>query len=574
MQKKVYEYISKQTGDPIVEWKTCKVSGSEFPIYQSDMEFYDKISPTFNGVKYQIPAPTLCPEERQKRRLSFRNERKLYKRTCDATGKQIISIYSPDKPYKVYDQKIWRSDQWDPMEYGQEYDFEKTFFEQFDSLNKIFPNGSMINIHSENSEYCNRIVSCKNSYLLFCSDFSEDCYYSYRLSSCVNVVDCNYTYHSRLSYGCLDCENVDNCINLTKCKDCHDCIQCDNCVWCTFCIWCTNLVNKNYCISNKQFSKEEYEIEKNKFLSQNSIVWYIKNKDNVYPSMDITSSENCIGNEITNGKNLVNCYSITHGENCKNIYSSYEAFDSQDCCYAWGLPQGINRCYELTWWQDYTNCLFSNSWVGLNNVIYSTDCYNSSNLFGCIGLRNKEYCILNKQYTKEQYEAMIWKIIKKMQTNGERGEFFPASISPFGYNETVAQEYFPSTKEDVIGKWYKRSDYEMASPQVDGIVCSKDLPANISQVDDTILTKAIACEVTGKPFRIMKSELEFYRRMNISIPHKHPDQRHTERMAMKPPKELFLRTCDSCWIDVLSVYDVWYDGNVYCQNCYTKEIYN
>jgi Zn ribbon nucleic-acid-binding protein len=59
----------------------------------------------------------LCPECRQQRRLSFRNERNLYKRDCDATGKSIISIYSPDKPYKVYNQDFWWSDNWDAMDY-------------------------------------------------------------------------------------------------------------------------------------------------------------------------------------------------------------------------------------------------------------------------------------------------------------------------------------------------------------------------------------------------------------------------------------------------------------------------
>jgi hypothetical protein len=96
--RQVYEYISKQTNDPIVERKVCKISGAEFPIYKSDMEFYDKISPVFNGVKYSIPTPTLCPEERQRRRLVWRNQRKLYKRKCDASGKDVISTYSPNYP--------------------------------------------------------------------------------------------------------------------------------------------------------------------------------------------------------------------------------------------------------------------------------------------------------------------------------------------------------------------------------------------------------------------------------------------------------------------------------------------
>lgn len=103
---------------------------------------------------------------------------------------------------------------------------------------------------------------------------------------------------------------------------------------------------------------------------------------------------------------------------------------------------------------------------------------------------------------------------------------------------------------------------------------AKDIPTDINEIDDTILTKAIICEETGRPFRIIKPELEFYRKMNIPIPHKHPDQRHKERMNMKPPKELFLRTCDQCGVETISVYDQNYVGKVYCEACYNKEMYS
>ena len=36
-----------------------------------------------------------------------------------------------------------------------------------------------------------------------------------------------------------------------------------------------------------------------------------------------------------------------------------------------------------------------------------------------------------------------------MKSTGEWGEFFPHEMSPFGYNETVAQEYFPMTEDEV-----------------------------------------------------------------------------------------------------------------------------
>ena len=109
----------------LVETRTCRFCHGEFPITDTDMTFYEKISPSFDGRKYLIPPPTLCPDCQQQRRLSFRNERKLYKRKCDATGKEIVSIYSPDKPHKVYHQEYWWSDKSDPMSYGKGFDFSR-----------------------------------------------------------------------------------------------------------------------------------------------------------------------------------------------------------------------------------------------------------------------------------------------------------------------------------------------------------------------------------------------------------------------------------------------------------------
>jgi len=97
--------------------KKCKKCTQNFEITNQDLEFYKKISPKFDWKVYEISAPTLCPDCRQQRRLSFRNERNLYRRKCDATGKSIISIYSPDKEYKVYNSDFWWSDKWDAMDY-------------------------------------------------------------------------------------------------------------------------------------------------------------------------------------------------------------------------------------------------------------------------------------------------------------------------------------------------------------------------------------------------------------------------------------------------------------------------
>lgn len=39
-----------------------------------------------------------------------------------------------------------------------------------------------------------------------------------------------------------------------------------------------------------------------------------------------------------------------------------------------------------------------------------------------------------------------------MRTTGEWGEFFPSELSPFGYDETVALEYFLMTESEVRAK--------------------------------------------------------------------------------------------------------------------------
>ena len=152
MQEEVYKFISRQTsptkdgaGDPIVEWKTCKVSGQPFAIFQSDLDFYEKISPTFNGKKFLIPTPTLCPEERLRRRLAFYNERFFYRRNSHLTGNPIISIYSPDKTYKVLETKEWRSDKRNALDYGKDFDFTTSFSEQFHNLDMDVPKLASIN---------------------------------------------------------------------------------------------------------------------------------------------------------------------------------------------------------------------------------------------------------------------------------------------------------------------------------------------------------------------------------------------------------------------------------------------
>ncbi len=70
------------------------------------------------------------------------------------------------------------------------------------------------------------------------------------------------------------------------------------------------------------------------------------------------------------------------------------------------------------------------------------------------------------------------------------------------------------------------------------------MPKTVAEVPDDILNWAIECEITKKPFRVIEQELKFYRKHNLPIPRRHPDQRHAERMSARMPDKLYERICD------------------------------
>jgi hypothetical protein len=124
---------------------------------------------------------------------------------------------------------------------------------------------------------------------------------------------------------------------------------------------------------------------------------------------------------------------------------------------------------------------------------------------------------------------LVPRIIEKMMADGEWGEFFPAQFSHFSYNQTMNMLVYPLTKDDALKQGFYWSDYEPPFPKADKTLPAERLPENIDDIPDDILNWVIICETSKKPFRIIRQELEFYRKHNLPIPRKHPDERYKER---------------------------------------------
>ena len=566
--------------ESVIETRQCKQCWASFDITDGDKDFYEKVSPIIAEKKYLIPFPVLCPDCRQQRRLSFRNERKLYKRKCDFRGKEIVAMYSPvapstlnsksEIPYKVYDQTIRRWDR-DAIKYGQEIDFSRPFSEQMNELMLAVPRINLINTKHENSEFCNFSFGNKNSYLCFTSAQNEDLFHTNRTWDSVSCIDCSSLASCNSCYEVIDSDDCKNCFFSQNLTNCYHCYYCLNCVWCQNCIGCCNLVNKSFCVENKQYSKEAYEKLAAEIMKD--ILWYREKFDAfketaIRKYMNSVNTEHCSGDAIANSKNAQRCFEVKNLEECKYVCNATHLRHGRDV----NNEDNSDLVYQCAGSETNHKHIFNDICRYDKNISYCSLCFYSWDLFGCVGLRHKQYCILNKQYSKEEYEVLVPKLIAHMEKYGEWGEFFPPFISPFGYNETTALEYFPLTREEALNKWFKRNDYEAPFPKVDKILKADELP-NIQDATDEIFKQAIECEVSKKPFRISKLELDFYRRHHLPLPRKHPDIRHLEKMHMRPERQLYLRHCDNCWIDMLSVYkeESWY--KVYCEQCYNKEVY-
>lgn len=571
----------------IIETKKCKISGKGFFVTDKDWEYYDKKSPIFWGQKYSLPSPTLSPEERKRRRLAWRNERKLYHRKCDKTGNSLISIYSPEKPYTVYDQKVWWGDDWNPSDYGMSFDFEKPFFTQLGQLHRTVPQINVITSQNENCEFTNLTANCRNCYLIYESSNNEFCEYGCWLQKSDHCIDCSYIHECEYCYEVSDCYNCHSLLWSQNCDNCRESSYLSNCISCANCFGCVNLTNKKYHIFNREVTPGQYEAFLQKFFSSNieEQANYLRERVKLIESLPkkyghILQSENCIGDYMRNGKNCIECFHVHDAENCK--YGEHVWRNSRNNMDVSTVGRNSEWCYEcINNGIDASNNSFCvQNWT-CSNHLYCISCFNSHDNFGCISLKKHDHCILNKSYSVAEYEWLAWKIIDHMRTTWEWGEFFPHELSPFGYDETVANEYYPLTEKEVKSHdWHWKWDEETSSyhgtfvvplptrEYDETIVGYETAQKNI----DTLIGWILQCAVTGKPFKIIKQELVFYIENKLPLPAKHPDIRHKERNALRNKQVLYERKCDKCDTAIISTYEP-STKNVVCESCYLSLVH-
>ena len=487
-------------------------------------------------------------------------------------------MYPADAPFPIYCQACFFGDRWNPLETGREYQENRYFFSQYAALLENTPHISIMNKQSENSDYCNYSYANKNCYLTRGSHYEEDCFYGAYSTRNRNCVDCLWVSGSELLYECMFCATCYHSVSLDHCDDCTDCFFSRDLKGCKDCLFSANLRQKQYYIFNTPYSKEDYEQKLASYrlrtfqgLEEAKRI-YLEIMPTMYPVRALyqIQCEQCEGGSLTN---------------CRNMRQYFFAADSEDCAYGFMMNKANSsmdadhigydlseRCYQLIGCLGLFDCMACNACWNGSNLHYCQFCFSCSDCFGCFSLQRKSYCILNKQYTREEYQRLTAKIIEAMKHSREWGEFFPQDLSPFAYNETMAIDWFPLSRDEAVQKsyhWKEREDLSLDKKALAADI----LPESINDAGEDILQQAILCSATGRPFRLIEKELAFYRTMQLPLPHFHPEERHRRRIERRHPARLWERSCVNCKKNMQTTYAPERPEKVYCEECYLKSVH-
>ncbi|MFH0928051.1 MAG: hypothetical protein V1821_01115, partial [bacterium] len=256
----------------------------------------------------------------------------------------------------------------------------------------------------------------------------------------------------------------------------------------------------------------------------------------------------------------------------------------------------LNRAHQIV----------GSEWIeNSHDIHYSDSCVNCSDLLGCVGLRNKQYCILNKQYSQSGYEALKATVIQGMKqvpyidSRGRSyfyGDFLPAEFSLFAYNDAIISEYFPLKPEEAAKEGYHWA--ARMEVQHEPTLLTADLP-HIGKASSEITREIIPCalrisENCSQVYRILPQELELLRTVKIALPRACPTCRHYVRAQARNPLKLWPRSCvcagagskdgayrnlathahgeEPCQTKFQTTYAPDRPEIVYCEECYREEI--
>lgn len=438
---------------------------------------------------------------------------------------------------------------------GRAYNFKESFFDNFKQLHESIDFFNIFSFESENCEYWDNIYNAKNCYLSNgviheCENILYSFYIKQGSKNIFNSVmvwdNCENIYFAS---GILKSYNIFYSKYIYNSSDIW---FSSNLTWCSHCILSDSLENKSYYIQNKAYSKEAYFKRKNEILKDKD--FFLKAYKKLNPIWKNIDSKNCSW-----------IFSV-FCENTKNSFYSYRVKNWRNIILMWSINWNENFYDCFAWWSpkwdNYYGCNYigtysENAYMSMiidwwTNIYYSYNLTNCSFCIGCIWIRNKSYCILNKQYSKEEWYKLVDIIFREMEKEGTLWNFFPGRLNPFYFNDTVScliDDSFTKSEVEKEGFMWRDEKIKVDIPEWSKIVYTnppilRDIPLTQGgsqsgveaggllsdyqgfdsngnwQIDPEILKKVIV-DTEGNYYKIIKQEYDFLMKYGLPLPELH-----------------------------------------------------
>jgi len=332
------------------------------------------------------------------------------------------------------------------------------------------------------------------------------------------------------------------------------------------------LKDKEYYFLNEPVSGAEYESFR-KLLDGRTSLQELKQQfaafSKSFPQKAVRGrrSKNSIGNYLDECNGVFSCFDCHGASDARYGFQSFgESKDFTDTneCGGGGLLYECTHVGNQAVYVRFTMQSFDN----LFRLTYCSHCFDGCrDLFGCIGLKRKQYCILNRQYSKNEYETLVPQIVTHMERSGEWGEFFPIHCSAVPYNVSAAQDYYPLTESEAAEKniWWR-------TERPSGATAGAEVPESVIGSSEKISEELFACKTCAKRFRIISQELKFLKKLGVALPEHCFECRHSQRRRSRLPRGLWGRKCDSCGKEIFCAYPPESDATVFCEECFESTL--
>ncbi|MDA1038208.1 MAG: hypothetical protein O2877_00790 [bacterium] len=545
--------------------KTCSITGRKWIMAEEDIERFRK---------FNVPPLKVAPETFTNQYMVLHTGFSWWWNTDVETGKPILTHIHPSRPFKVMNDKSWANK--DFTEQGRDVD-SRLFFDQLFDLATDVPQSAWRNMEDPINSIARISLGNQDSYFTVAARAKKSFYIadSYDVENCAEA-----TWSSKLndSYNLVRGVNISRSMVVRESRNCLNCAFIFDCRDCDSCFFSWNQRQAKFLWRNEQLSEGEWKKRWAELdLGSAKRFYDLMDEFKQQLSSEIVWPENFnIKSQNSTGEYLENCLDCERSWYCDgmqrgwwSVWGSEGAEDS-----ALGIDYRSNNGFGNPAVVDSSQCRFSILVNRSQRLEYCIECHDCEDCFGCVGLKRKKFCILNKQYTEQEYWQKLDELKTKMLEDGEYGQSFPQRFAVTPYRHSAAPIVFTPDEVESLGVMDFDADADGAFGNWEGKEMHKieDIPDHINDVGDEWVGRTIWDPVMKRPFGILKPELEFYRKMNIPVPREHFIARIETSLwpevLMMSQHETSCKKCEK----IIEVADsrAYPNRKIYCRTCYLQ----